>query len=101
MNDTTQTLPSIIKVAQHAPLTAVQVPRTAHPTMYSPYVELAVRVMDSAINMQESAKEIASLLTANLDKPLSKREAKRLESLYDMMDTQELRLTKHLNPATT
>jgi hypothetical protein len=81
-------------------LSAIETSAITQPTINSPYMDLAMHVRKFALKMETPAKEIAALLMAQLYKPLTKREVKRLETLYDTMDRQELRLLSHLNRST-
>ena len=110
MNSTTSAPQSTTEFAHSAPLTVIpqgaellsliEASAIAQPMINSPYIDLAMQVRAFALKMETPAKEIAALLTAQLYKPLTKREAKRLATLYTQMDRQEIRLLSHLNPST-
>jgi hypothetical protein len=64
---------------------------------YSPFVEMAVRVKNSAQKLEKDAIAIANLLAASKGRERTEREKKLLESLCKSMEKQEYKLVRYLD----
>jgi hypothetical protein len=62
------------------------------------YVELAMKVMQSALKMEDTAKEVATQIAESAGRQRTKTEQRRLTSLYNRMDKLEIGLKRCLNP---
>jgi hypothetical protein len=68
------------------------------PTTYiNPYVQMAMRVMDSARKLEAEAIPLAALEQASKTRELTKAEQRRIKGIYNRMDKVEYRLVRKLN----